>query len=377
MSELVDLLSRLVAIDSVNPTLVPSGAGERAIAEFVLAWLDHAGAETHWLETAPGRPSVVGVFRGRGEGRSLMLDGHIDTVGHAGMDVPLEPRIEGDRLYGRGAYDMKGGVAAMLVAAERAARGGLAGDVLVACVADEEVASLGTAEVAAAFTADAAIVTEPTHLDLVVAHKGFAWFEVETAGRAAHGSRPDHGIDAIAHMGRVLVEIERLQEELRAGPAHPLLGTGSLHASTIQGGEGWSTYPSQCRLAVEWRSLPGEVAGAAEARLQQILTRLGDRDSAFAATLTAGLMRRPHEVDPSAAIVRALAASIAGETGAPPRLAGVSYWTDCALLSAAGIPTAMFGPTGDGAHAAVEWVDLPSVETAARVLERTIRGFCA
>jgi acetylornithine deacetylase len=164
---------------------------------------------------------------------------------------------------------------------------------------------------------------------------------------------------------------------LAAGPAHPLLGTASLHASTIQGGEGWSTYPSQCRLAVEWRSLPGEAAGAAEARLRQILIRLGERDPTFAATLTAGLTRRPHEVDPGADIVRALASSISEETGAPPKLAGASYWADCALLSAAGIPTAMFGPTGDGAHAAVEWVDLPSVETAARVLERTIRDFCA
>jgi acetylornithine deacetylase len=292
------------------------------------------------------------------------------------MDRPLVPRIDGDRLYGRGAYDMKCGVAAMLVAAASAARSGLRGDVLVACVADEEQASLGTAEVARTFRADAAIVTEPTALELVVAHKGFVWAEIETHGRAAHGSRPDLGVDAIVHMGRVLAGLEDLGRELAAGPHHPFLGPASLHASAVQGGEGWSTYPPTCRLAVEWRTLPGEGPADVEAKLRTLLGCLAAADPAFRADLRMDLARSPHEVAEGEPIVTSLAAAARTELGREPKLAGVAYWADCALLADAGIPTVMFGPDGTGAHAAVEWVDLPSVETTARVLERTVRAFC-
>ena len=168
-SELTALLSSLVAVDSVNPALVPGGAGEQAIAAVIERWARDAALETERLEETAGRPSVLVRARGTGGGRTLLLCGHVDTVTVEGMDDPHTPRIEGDRLYGRGAYDMKAGVAAALIAARAAARLGLAGDVVVAAVADEEHASIGVQEALRRVSADAAVVTEPTELQLVAA----------------------------------------------------------------------------------------------------------------------------------------------------------------------------------------------------------------
>src|SRR5919197_4387107 len=208
----VELVSKLVAIDSVNPSLVPGGAGEREIAAFVTEWARDAGLRAEVLEGTPGRPSVLVRAPGAGGGRTLLLCGHCDTVTVEGMREPHTPRIDGDRLYGRGAYDMKAGLAAALVAAREAARLGLAGDVVVAAVADEEHASLGVQEALRAVTADAAIVTEPTELEIVVAHKGFVWAEIEVTGRAAHGSRPDLGVDAIVKTGPILTALGGVDE---------------------------------------------------------------------------------------------------------------------------------------------------------------------
>src|SRR3954471_8903429 len=231
-SDVAALLADLVAIDSVNPALVPGGAGEPEIAAFVARWARAAGLEADVLEGTPGRPSVVVRARGSGGGRTLMLCGHLDTVNVEGMAEPHVPRVEGDRLHGRGAYDMKAGVAAALVAARDAARAGLRGDVIVAAVADEEHASLGVQEVLGAVQADAAIVTEPTPGEIVIAHKGFVWAELTVHGRAAHGSRPDLGVDAIVAAAPVLARLGALDEALGAAP-HPLLGRGSVHASLI------------------------------------------------------------------------------------------------------------------------------------------------
>ncbi len=198
----IELLAKLVAIDSVNPDLVPGGAGRGGIADFCAAWLSARGFEVHRVEEIPGGRRSSASRAAAAAGRSLMFNGHIDTVATASYDGDaLDPVIRDGRLYGRGAFDMKGGVAAMMVAADRARRKGLRGDVMVACVADEEYASFGTEQVVARFRADAAIVTEPSHLEVTIAHKGFVWFDILVNGRAAHGSRPDLGIDAIAKAG--------------------------------------------------------------------------------------------------------------------------------------------------------------------------------
>ncbi|GAA3831084.1 ArgE/DapE family deacylase [Streptomyces phyllanthi] len=373
------LLARLVSIDSVNPDLVRGGAGETTIADFCGEWLAARGFEVHRLEGRPGRPSLVATARGTGGGRSLMLGGHLDTVGLADYDGdPLDPRVRDGRMYGRGTFDMKGGIAAMMVAAARAtAHGPLRGDVILACVADEEHGSSGTEEVLESFTADAAIVTEPSHLEVTLAHKGFAWFDVEIEGRAAHGSRPELGVDAIAKAGYFLVALEELGQRLARGPAHPLLGTGTVHASVIHGGEEPSTYPAHCRITLERRTVPGESADSVERELTAVLDHFTTAVPDFRYRLTRGLHREPFQADPDALIVRTLTHHAERALGRPPAVRAEPYWTDCALLDRAGIPCLLFGVDGAGAHAATEYVDLDSLNRLTDILTGTIADFCS
>ena len=374
--DLTSLLADLVAIDSVNPALVPGGAGEGAAVAHVEAWARAAGLEAEHLEATPGRPSVLVRARGSGGGRTLLLCGHLDTVTVEGMAEPHVPRIDGDRMHGRGAYDMKAGVAAALVAARAAAGLGLAGDVVVAAVADEEHASLGVQEALGAVRADAAIVTEPTELDVLVAHKGFVWSEVEVTGRAAHGSRPHLGVDAIVRMGLVLTALGALERE-PAAREHPLLGRGAVHASTITGGVELSSIPASCTLQLERRTLPGETRADVEAELEALLDRCRDADPALEVAQRTLLVRDPFEVAADAGIA-ALVRDVGGEVlGAPPALAGGSFWADSAFIAAAGIPTVLFGPRGEGAHAVEEWVSIPDTVAVARILTSVAARICA
>ena len=375
-SHLIRLLSDLVAIDSVNPSLVPGGAGETEIARFVAGWAREHGLEAELLEETPGRPTVLVRARGTGGGRALLLCGHLDTVNVEGMDAPHEPRIEGDRLYGRGSYDMKAGLAAALVAARDAAALGLAGDVVVAAVADEEHASIGVQEALRAVRADAAVVTEPTELEIAVAHKGFVWSEVTVTGRSAHGSRPHLGTDAIAKMGRVLTELSALDDTL-AGHEHPLLGRGSVHASLIRGGVELSSYPAECVLGLERRTLPGDTAQDVERELAAILDRCRAADPALQAEQRTLLVREPFEVDQDAELVGLLRSAAAAHMPAAPIVSGASYWADAAFIGAAGIPTVLFGPGGQGAHAVEEWVSLADTEVVARTLTSVASRMCA
>ncbi len=372
MTDSQSLLEQLIAIDSVNPSLVPNGAGETKIALFVQNWLETNGFTTHWIEQTAGRPSVVGIAKGTGGGRSLMLNGHLDTVTTAGYEGnPLEPRIENGKMYGRGSYDMKSGVAAMLVAAARARVWGLRGDILVACVSDEEDSSIGTEEVLRSFTANAGIVCEPTELELVTAHKGFVWATMTTHGVAAHGSRPHLGVDAIAKMGRVLIELEALDKRLRSSSPHPILGTGSIHASIISGGEERSSYPASCTLELERRTIPSENTSTLEAEIKAILETCQKADPNFKASYSIGLERHPLETPADAKILEILQRT----TGA--KISGASYWADAALMQAAGIDTVMYGVIGAGAHASTECVDLASLETLTDNLFETIKEFCS
>ena len=204
-SEVTELARRLISIDSVNPDLVPGAAGETEIADFCAGWLADRSFEVTRLEATPGRPSIVGRRSGSGGGRTILLNGHLDTVGVSGYEGdPFGASIEDGLLCGRGAFDMKGGLAALLVAAARVAGARLRGDVLVALVADEEFGSVGTEEVLSAFTADGAVIAEPSNLEVTLAHRGFAWFKVGFTGKAEHGSMPEQGVDAIDHAARFL-----------------------------------------------------------------------------------------------------------------------------------------------------------------------------
>jgi acetylornithine deacetylase len=382
-SGVADLLARLVAIDSRNPVLAPGTPGEAAIATAVADFLRAAGLDVAWVAPQPARPSVVGRLRGSGGGRAILLNGHLDTVGFGGMLDPTTPRTENGRLYGRGAYDMKGGLAAILHAAATLAQGPrLRGDLIVTAVADEEHASLGTEAVLAHLGLEAAsiggaIVTEPTDLQICVAHKGFAWATFSTSGRAAHGSRRADGIDAIAHMGRVLVALERLDASLQERLAHPLLGHASLHASLIAGGTELSTYPAHCELQVERRTLPGETPASVQAEFAAIVDALSAADPRFQGTAAVTFARPPLETPRDSPIVQALSAAATGTLGTTPPLVGATFWMDAAMLGAAGIPSIAFGPRGAGLHADDEWVDLASLEACAAALTATARAFCA
>src|SRR3954447_3586392 len=363
MSDLAQLLAQLVAIDSVNPEVVPGGAGEGQIARFVAAWLERAGLEVTLQEIAPGRPNVVGVRRGSGGGRSLVLNAHMDTVGVAGMQAPHEPRIEAGRLYGRGAYDMKAGLATAMSAA--ASLDGLSGDLIVAAVCDEEAGALGTRGFVTQWTADGAIVTEPTEEKVAIAHKGFVGFEIETEGRAAHGSRPADGVDAIVAMGPILTELGRLDGALAAARLHDLLGRASLHASLIEGGQEFSSYPARCMVTGEWRTLPGDTPDEIRRALEAACER-----AATAAEVRLLHVGPPLEADPDSDLARLV------RQNAGTEYAGVAFWADSAILAEAGIPTLLYGPVGDGAHAVVEWVDLASTERVRDALVETARAFC-
>lgn len=375
---LVRTLGQLVRINSINPAFSGGSTDERHVAGYVRAAMDALGMETHAHEPAPGRVSIVGRLRGTGGGPSLLLYAHHDTVGIEGMPDPWSAEVRDGRMYGRGAYDMKCGLAACLSAVKAIVDSGrpLAGDLLIVSVADEEEASLGMMEVLRHHTADAAVVTEPTELAMVVAHKGFCWIEVETEGRAAHGSGYQVGIDANMRMGRVLARLEALGARLVASDPHPVVGPPSLHAAMLQGGTGWSTYAARCVLRVERRTVPGDTDADALAQVQAIVDALAAEDDTFRATVRPVLSRPAWEARADSVITAVVAKAAKGVLGRAPVRTGAPYWMDTSLLGAAGIDAVVIGPAGEGAHAAVEWVDLESVRQTAEILVHTARAFC-
>ena len=274
---------------------------------------------------------------------------------------------------------MKGGVAAMCAAAARAADSLGDGQIIVAAVVDEEYESLGTRElVRRGVRADAAIVTEPTRLAVMPAHRGFAWYDVQLTGRAAHGSRYDIGIDAILHAGLVLAEIGVLDNDiLPSRPPHPLLGRPSIHASLIEGGSGMSTYPDRCSVRLERRTLPGERTAALHAEIEDACARARPRRPEIDAGVKVLLVQSPSDVPTSAPIVRALEHAL-GACGETVRVEGMSAWTDAALLNEAGIPAICFGP-GDMslAHAAEEYIAIDEIRRATDVLVRLATEWCS
>lgn len=384
MDAAIRLLRDLVAIDSVNPSLVPGAAGEGQIAAAIAGHLRRIGLDVEIQEVGPGRPNVIGVLEGRGKGRSLMFCGHVDTVGVEGMAAPFDPVERGGRLYGRGSQDMKGGLAAMIDAARTIAQEGLdAGRLIVAAVVDEEYESVGADALVARWRADGAVVTEPTDLRIAIGHKGFAWFAVETHGRAAHGSRPRDGRDAIIRMGRVLHALEALDRRLQAAPAHPLMGTASLHASIIAGGRELSSYPDHCSLKLERRTVTGESDALVLGEIEGILAQLQADDPEFEASVAPLFSRSSYEVPATHPLPQALRYAFdrlreQSHAGADndDQFIGMSFWTDAAVLGGAGIPSVLFGPGGAGLHSTEEYVEVADVLRCRDTLVALARGWC-
>jgi len=376
MDSAIRLLRDLVAIDSVNPTLVPGAAGEAAMADALATAMRAWDLDVAMHVVADGRPNVVGVVEGRAGGRTLMFCGHTDTVGVTGMRDPFSPVERDGRLFGRGAQDMKGGVAAMVAAAGELARRGLPnGRVIVACVVDEEHSSIGAEALVKEWRADAAVVTEPTSLAIAIGHKGFEWIEVEVRGTAAHGSRPFEGEDAILRLGRVLSRLETLDRDLQRRAPHPFLGTASLHASIVSGGRELSSYPDLATLQMERRTLPTEPLDSGAREMVEICNSLVSEDSRFRATSRQMFARSGYEIAQDHDLVRALTAA-SEAAGGRPSITGASFWTDAAILGHAGIPSVLFGPGGAGLHSIEEYVFVADVLHCRDALVELALRFC-
>ncbi len=367
------LTRSLVSTPSVNPQLEEGGSGEREAATLVAEWLDLWGLDTRITEISPNRFNVIAKLDG--EGPTLLLNGHLDTVGVGGMIVPpFDAKVEGGRIWGRGSCDMKAGLAAILATTKRLVEEGPRPNLIVAMTADEEHASLGMYALVDSFpSADFAIVTEPTRLAVMPAHKGFLWVRAVFEGRAAHGSRPDLGIDAIRHAALYVSALDDYGDQLTSRPAHPLLKHGSVHAGTIQGGSAASVYPDLCEIVLERRTMPGERPEKVLQEFQRILDELSEREEDLSASLEQMLERPGTEVPEDSRLVQGLLEAGQGH-GIPPVVEGMTAWVDAALLNEIGIPAVCYGP-GDiaQAHSADEWVELAQIEKCADVLESFAR----
>ncbi len=369
---ILETLQLLVATPSVNPTLAPGeGKGEAAIAAAIHEWFKAHGVECWIEEAAPERPNAIARV-GNGAGPALVLCAHVDTVSTEGMTIPpFEPRVEGNRVYGRGSYDMKGGAAAILCAMEKLAKEPLRGSVMAALVADEEYASIGSQHFVAHHKAGACIVTEPCDRKLILAHKGFVWAEITTEGHAAHGSRWDIGVCAIASMGRIIAALDEFDRKELRRRTHPMVGPASQHCSLVRGGAGLSTYAPSCALEVERRTLPGESPEQVLDEIRSVIASAGEE-----ASVRLMLTQPPLVCSRDARIAQCVRESATKITGRAPVEGGVAYWMDAALFAAAGMQTVNYGADGAGAHEAVEWADLDSVVTCGQVLVEAARRFC-
>jgi acetylornithine deacetylase len=374
LSPAAELLLELVSIDSTNPLLVSGGAGERELVRHLASRLAAGTMQVDVWDVLPGRPNLVARLAGRGGGRSLLICGHSDVVGAPpGL---FRPEVDGGRMYGRGAFDMKGGIAAAVVAIERLAAGApLAGDVLLAVCIDEEWRSFGAEALVACYSADAAILPEPTDLDVVTSHGGFAWYDVISEGAEAAGDDPERGLDAISLLGPLLSGLVELDRRLEAGPR---VGgrRGNVHASLIAGGETYPSYPAACRLAVERCLLPGETVADADREIDDLLALAERADPRFHGRREWVVGRDPATLDDAEPVVRAVVDAAAATLGRAVEARFEMGWMDSGILSDAGVPCVVFGPAGHGEHTAEEWVDLHSLDLCSIVLERAARSFC-
>ena len=374
-----ELAATLIEFDSRNPSLVPDAPGEHQVALLLAGILEEWGFRVELQEVVSGRSNLIArAGRSLASARSLMLNGHLDVVGVERMThAPFSPDIVDGNMYGRGSADMKGGIAAMCIAARDAVQRGIDGEVIIAAVIDEEYESLGTrALIASGIRADAAVITEPTRLALCPAHRGFVWVRLDVRGRAAHGSRYDLGVDAITHAALIIAELDRMQRRSMPRRTHPLLGRASLHASLISGGSGISTYPELCTVEIERRTLPGETERTFLDELASATAMVRNTHPELDVDITVTTSQLASDVSREAPVMLAMLDALQQER-LPRRVEGLSAWTDAALLNEAGIPAICFGP-GDIAlaHSATEYLPLAELDAATRVLTHFVDSWC-
>lgn len=371
-ADVIELISDLVRIESVTPWLVDGGAGEAAVAVYMANWLADLPVEVVLDEIEPGRVNLLATLRGTGGGPTLCVNAHADTVGYAGWpDDALVPRLDGDRLYGLGAADDKGCCAAALLALRVLATRGeqLRGDLIVACVADEEGVSLGSEHLVKTLQADAAVVLEADELPkVVVEHQGFGWLDVVFHGRAAHGSAPDAGVDAIVGLAEALSRLHRWDDEHFAKTSDSTNGRTVFHTGTVHGGTDYATYPSLCTLGIEIGTQPGETMANRVAEINAILAETCEVVPGLTAEVVVQLDREPFQAEGHEQLLACFDRAAKTQLGGPLVPCGMNAWTDAALMQSAGIPTLLLGPLGGNFHAPGEWVSIPEVVSTVDLL---------
>ncbi|HET8990612.1 MAG TPA: M20/M25/M40 family metallo-hydrolase [Acidimicrobiales bacterium] len=377
-AELERLIGELVRLDSVTPWLVEGGAGEAAVARYLAEWVSDLPVEVELDEIEPGRVNFVATLRGAGGGPSLCLNAHADTVGYAlWPERALTPRREGDRLYGLGASDDKGCCAVALLVlrhfATRASR--LRGDLTVACVADEEGVSIGTERLVATRSFDLAIVLEADALDrVVVEHQGFGWIDVVVNGRAAHGSAPEAGVDAIVGLAEVVTRLGAWGRAQRAVSPPPRNGATVFHTGTVRGGTDYATYPSRAEVGLEIGTQPGERLADRVAEIEAVIDEVATLMPGLTGEVRVRLEREPFRAAGHEGLLASLQAAARQRFGFELSEVGLNAWTDAALMQSAGIPTLLLGPLGGNLHSPEEWVSLPEAAAAVDLLVETIAG---
>ena len=374
-NRIITLLSELVQINSVNRTL-SDGPGEREIAEFVFQILKTRTLDPDIQNVGHNQRNVAAIIPGKKHDRSLLLNAHLDTVGVDGMDEPFTQRREGDRLYGRGTYDMKGSVAIMLLLADYFTQHPPSLDILLTFVSDEEDKSTGMEYLVEKWLPHISpapvggIFLEPTEEDIGVCHKGFTWYELAVTGKAAHGSRPEQGIDAILPLRSALDELGKIQAELLSCNPDPLLGYPSLHSSIIRGGSELSVIPSRSCFQWERRTLPDESPRDLTIEMERVIQAVNRHPGDHTVTGHEFFVRPPYRVPDDAEILERLQ-SVTPQS----KRVGLSFWADSALAGEMGIPSVLFGPVGHGAHAIDEWVSLKSLLNVYEILKKLIMDF--
>jgi acetylornithine deacetylase/succinyl-diaminopimelate desuccinylase family protein len=370
MNRPTKLLRELIALPSVNPAFLPANdprAGEQRVADFLANTAAHNGLDVELHEVSPGRSNVLARLAASRKARQrILLAPHLDTVGGESVGL-FDPRERNGRLHGRGACDAKGSVAAMLsalieLAGSRQRPGHT--EIVLAGLVDEENGQCGSrALTTKGFRADLAIVGEPTRLQAVTAHKGDLWLQLESRGRAAHGSQPELGINAVHEMSRIVDFLQTTYAALLRQRKHPLLGSPTISVGTIRGGSQPNIVPDHCRISIDRRTIPGETEPGVRREIKSLLQQhqlqanfLNIRNAPCPAL----------ETNPGVPLVKQFLAQV-GQT----RPIGVHYFCDAAVLASGGIPSVVFGP-GDiaQAHTADEWISLRQLEEGTRILVR-------
>jgi len=376
--EVVNLLGDLISINSVNPLQDTSAKGEKELASYVENYLKNTGIKSILQPVLDERPNVIGIIEGKNKGKNFILEAHMDTVKVDNMTIdPFLPKIKEGKMFGRGACDDKGSLAAMLLAMKLLKQKNipLKGDVYLAAVVDEEYKYRGVLHLLnQGFKFDAGIIGEPTNLDIIIAHKGCLRWRIITKGISVHSSEPEKGENAIYLMSEVIGALQKRLIPLCREKSHPLVGSPALSVNIIQGGTQINIIPNRCFIEIDRRMIPGENDQDALKEVDKFLDKLRKENLLLeVAREDPFLTSPPMQINEDEEVVQVLFKSAKDNEVAEPKIRGVKFDTDAGKFVARGIPTPVFGPGNIAqAHSENEWVEIKQVAQAAEIIAQTI-----